>query len=45
MPEMITVTEMKGRHGWTDAAVKRFLGDVDETQPNPIYQSGAAMRR
>ena len=44
MPEMMTVTELKGRHGWTDAAVKRFLGDADETRPNPRYRSGSAMR-
>ena len=45
MPEMITVTELKGRHGWTNAAVKWFLGGADETRPNPMYRSDAAMRR
>ena len=44
MKETITVTELKGRHGWTDAAVKRFLGDADATRPNPMYRRGAPMR-
>jgi len=29
--------------GWTEAGIKRFLGEPDETQPNPMYRSAAPM--
>jgi hypothetical protein len=33
-----------GKRGWTDALVKRFLGEPDKTAPNPVYSSKAPMR-
>jgi len=30
-------------HGWTDAAIKRFLGEPDKRVPNPHYKSGPEM--
>jgi hypothetical protein len=30
--------------GWTEAAIKRFLGDADELRPNPVYRSAAPAR-
>jgi len=31
-------------HGWTDAAIKRFLGEPDKRVPNPHYKSGPEMK-
>ena len=30
--------------GWTEAAIKRFLGDADKRVPNPVYKSAAPRR-
>lgn len=27
--------------GWTDGAIKKFLGDADDTRPNPRYRNAA----
>ena len=37
--EFLTLAGTKGR-GWTDAAVKKWLGDPDKTSKNPHYRSG-----
>ena len=41
--ERVTLSTLKQR-GWTDGAVKRFLGEPDALVPNPNYQSGPKMR-
>lgn len=38
--EMLNKTSLKQR-GWTDAGIKRFLGDPDATRPNPKYRQAA----
>jgi hypothetical protein len=30
--------------GWTETAIKRFLGDADQLRPNPVYRSAAPAR-
>lgn len=39
----LTFSSLKHR-GWTDGAIRRFLGDPDQTAPNPHYRSGPPMR-
>ena len=39
----VTPAGMKS-HGWTKAAIKRFLGGADDYAPNPHYRSGSEMR-
>ena len=41
--ERITASTLKER-GWTEAAVKRFLGEPDALADNPYYRSAAPMR-
>lgn len=41
--ELLSRRELAGR-GWTDAAIRRRLGDPDATRPNPIYSTAAPMR-
>ena len=41
--KLITKSTIKGRPGWTDAAIKKFLGAPDKTKPNPNYGSGPPM--
>lgn len=43
-PKYITPTGLKGKRGWTDGAIERFLGEPDEHLPNPHYSSGLEMR-
>lgn len=43
-PAHITVATLRSR-GWTDALIRRHLGDPDRLAPNPHYsQAGGAMR-
>jgi hypothetical protein len=42
--DYITPTRLKSDRGWTDALIKRFLGDPDELAVNPNYSSGPRMR-
>jgi hypothetical protein len=44
MSEYITPARLKGERDWTDGLIKRFLGEPDETAPNPHYRSGPPMR-
>lgn len=30
--------------GWTDAAIKKFLGEADDTKVNPMYKNAAPMQ-
>jgi hypothetical protein len=41
--ERVTLSSLKQR-GWTDGAVKRFLGEPDALVTNPNYRSGPRMR-
>jgi hypothetical protein len=42
--KLVTLSTLKER-GWTNAAVRRWLGQEDATLPNPYYRSaGAPMR-
>ncbi|GFG76150.1 hypothetical protein [Mycobacterium botniense] len=41
--ERVTLCTLKQR-GWTDGAVKRFLGEPDALVTNPNYRSGPRMR-
>jgi hypothetical protein len=41
--ERVTLSTLKQR-GWTDGAVKRFLGEPDALLTNPNYRSGPKMR-
>src|SRR5690606_991259 len=43
MSELIASDWLKARN-WTEAAIKRFLGEPDDTKPNPHYKSGPPMR-
>lgn len=40
--KMITKAGLKAR-GWTDRAITKFLGEPDQTRPNPHYSSAAPM--
>ena len=43
--ERLTLSSIKYRDtGWTDAAIKKFLGEEDATAPNPRYKCAAPMR-
>lgn len=42
-PKHLTASALRGR-GWTDAAIRRFLGKADATAPNPAYRSAAPMK-
>jgi hypothetical protein len=39
----LSVAGLKAR-GWTDGAIRRFLGDADRTAPNPHARSAPPMR-
>ncbi|MCP4965044.1 MAG: hypothetical protein GY926_07395 [bacterium] len=41
--EMMTLTELRNERGWTDTLIRDFLGEADESRPNP-YGSNAPMR-
>jgi hypothetical protein len=41
--ERVTLSTLKQR-GWTDGAVKQFLGEPDALAPNPNYRTGPKMR-
>lgn len=41
---LVALSTVKERDGWTDAAVKRFLGEPDEWRANPRYRSAAPMK-
>ncbi len=41
--QRVTLSTLKQR-GWTDGAVKQFLGEPDTLAPNPNYRSGPQMR-
>jgi hypothetical protein len=40
--ETLSKAKLKER-GWTEAGIKRFLGEPDGTKPNPKYKNGAPM--
>ena len=42
--EFLTVAACKDL-GWTDGAIKKFLGEPDDLAPNPVYKTAAPMRR
>ncbi|KYC41251.1 hypothetical protein WA1_22565 [Scytonema hofmannii PCC 7110] len=39
--EYITKTDLKAARGWTDAAIKKFLGSEDKNSKNPVYRSAS----
>jgi hypothetical protein len=39
-----TGTGTLAKRGWTEAAIRKFLGDPDRLAPNPVYRSAAPMR-
>ncbi|GAA6620829.1 hypothetical protein [Scytonema sp. NUACC26] len=39
--EYITKTDLKVIRGWTDAAIKKFLGSEDKNSKNPVYRSAS----
>ncbi|MUG96399.1 hypothetical protein F7734_30260 [Scytonema sp. UIC 10036] len=39
--EYITKTDLKVTRGWTDAAIKKFLGSEDKNSKNPVYRSAS----
>ena len=39
----LAVSQLKER-GWTEAAIKKFLGEEDTTRRNPVYSSASPMR-
>jgi len=41
--DALNVSSLKDR-GWTDAAIRKFLGEPDFTRTNPHYYSAAPMR-
>lgn len=41
---LVTTSTLKERQGWTDAAIKKFLGEPDELRENPRYRSAAPMK-
>lgn len=41
--DYIGTTALRER-GWTEAAIKRFLGEPDKRVPNPMYKSAAPAR-
>lgn len=42
-PQHLSLAGLKDR-GWTPALIQRFLGEPDETAPNPHYRTAAPMR-
>jgi hypothetical protein len=44
MSDHITPARIKSERGWTDSLIKTFLGEPDNTAPNPHYRSGPRMR-
>lgn len=41
--QYVTTSALKER-GWTDGLIKKFLGEPDDTKPNPHYRSAAPMK-
>jgi hypothetical protein len=41
--ETVNLSALKER-GWTNAAVRKFLGTADFTKPNPFYRTGPTMK-
>lgn len=41
--DLLSRAELRER-GWTDAAIRRFLGEPDQSRPNPHYRRAAPMR-
>lgn len=43
--DRITLSTLKSERGWTDALVRKYLGEPDATAPNPRYRNaGSPMR-
>jgi hypothetical protein len=40
----LTIAALKDL-GWTDGAIKEFLGEPDDLAPNPVYRSAPMMKR
>lgn len=43
-PQYISRTGLKGKRGWTDLLIKRFLPEPDKTVDNPHYKSAEPMK-
>ncbi|WP_061249112.1 hypothetical protein [Leptospira alstonii] len=43
--QFLSVSKLKDRYGWTDAAIGNFLGEPDKTAKNPYYKNAAPMKR
>jgi len=44
MSDFITPSRLKAERGWTASLITTFLGEPDQTAPNPHYQRAAPMR-
>jgi hypothetical protein len=42
--DMICLSDVKQRSGWTDASIKKFLGDPDDTAMNHRRRSGPRIK-
>lgn len=42
--DYMSVAGLKGKRGWTDCSIKRFLGEPDKLALNPHYRSGPRMK-
>jgi hypothetical protein len=40
---VVNISELKQR-GWTDSAIRKFLGEPDKLKPNPHYKKAPPMR-
>ncbi len=43
-PERLNIAGIKDRPGWTDAAIRKFLGEPDELRANPIFKTAAPQK-
>ena len=43
-PAHLSASAIKERDGWTDTAIRQFLGNPDATAQNPMYKSAAPVR-
>src|SRR5690606_41625268 len=44
-PAFLTAKDLRERDAaWTEAAIRRFLGEPDQLKKNPVYRTAAPMR-
>lgn len=44
LPKKYAQSELKDERGWTDALVRKFLGQPDELKTNPYYKKAPKMK-